>query len=324
MLADGLGLDIDTLLRVAERYTREVGAGSPNDEAVRAALASAHVRHTFPSQKILLSRAAFGRVLADLTDAHLLLDVPGRVSRRLRTVDIPLLAQAPQGRPLVVPRPPPAGHEQTLDRWLVGLDDRIDEYSVQSSSGDRILIGATIMLAVLNWGHLEEELTCGTVVGSNPPAVDDVLLHCSPMLLRDLADDTTTTTQLADGEPLVVANRGWRFHQSHGADWLAFRPDIAAGLAWRPDPTCPGRWLTASGELATERIWWVDGWWGRAGPCFDDTEAYGHAVVLTIAGLADVSGALGVTTRHFKLARWGRRDDGTEADPVVARRESRL
>ena len=80
-----------------------------------------------------------------------------------------------------------------------------------------------------------------------------------------------------------------------------------------------GRWHTASGELAVETIYWVDGWWGRSGPAFDDTQADGHAVVLTASGLAEVAAAFGELTRHFELRRSGR-DDGVEVEAVSAKR----
>jgi hypothetical protein len=319
MLANGLGLDIDTLLRVAERYAREARAVLPTEDAVRTALTAEHVQHVWPSQTISASRAAFGRVLADLTDAKLLIDLPAHVRRRLRTVDVALLTQAPQARPSAVPPPPPAGHDQTLDRWRAETDDRLHEYVGQFPGSDRVLIAATSRLTVLNWGHLEEEVVCGTVVGNAPFAEGDVLLHTSSMLLRDLSD-TTTTSQPGNGEPLVLANLGWTFHQL-AADWLSFRPDVAPALDWSPDTTCPGRWYTAAGELAVESVWWVDGWWGRAGPEFDDTEAEGHVVLLTGAGLADILGVFGPITRHFTLTRRGR-EDGKEGDPVVAKRSS--
>jgi hypothetical protein len=318
MLADGLGLDIDTLLRVAERYARAVRAALPPEEAVRAALTSEHVQHSWPSQAISASRAAFGRVLADLTDAQLLINAPAHVRRRLRTVDTALLPLAPQARPLVVPPPPTAGHDQTLDRWLAEIDGRLDAYVETIPGSDRILIGATSRLTVLNWGHLAEELACGTVVG-NAPVADEALLPTSSMLLSDLAQ-ATAAAQVGNGEPLVSTNVGWTFHQL-SANWLAFRSDVAAALAWSPDTACPGRWYTVSGELAVETVWWVDGWWGRAGPEFDDTEAEGHAVLLTGPGLADVASFFGPTTRHFTLTRTGR-ENGVEADPVVATRSS--
>jgi hypothetical protein len=61
------------------------------------------------------------------------------------------------------------------------------------------------------------------------------------------------------------------------------------------------------------------GWWGRAGPAFDDTEAQGQAVVLTAAGLEDLIGAFGPLTRHCILRRKGR-EEGLEVDAGTAKR----
>lgn len=270
-----------------------------------------------------MSRAAFGRVLADVTDAELLSNAPAHIARRLRTVDVPLLTAQPRSRPTVVPPPPAAGHDQTIERWLADIDKRLDEYVNTGLGGDRILIGAIGHLTVLNWGHLEEELTCGTVVGTAPGVPALVLPRKHSMLLVDLSQ-TDTTAKPGQGEPIVLSNVGWTLHQIN-ADWVALRPDVASGLGWTPDSRCLGDWHNARGELAVETVWWVDGWWGRAGPEFYDTEATGHAVCLTPAGLSELTAALGPVTRHFTLKRWGKGDapvEGAEAAPSVATRSS--
>ncbi len=317
MLANGLGLDLDTLLGVAARYASEALARLPEQEAVRGALESSHMKHAYPHQELAASRAAFGRVLADLVDAGGLDDAPQQVHRILRTVDIELVCRTPRGRPNVLPAPPSAGLDQTTARWCAGIESRLEEYLATSTDHDRVVIGAKSRLTVLNWGHLEEDLVCGTTAGMSGPAEGRVFARRHSMILRDLVT-TSARGRLGNGAPLVVENVGHTFHQIH-ADWLAFRPDLAATLAWTPDSSRPGRWRTAAGDLAVETIWWVDGWWGRAGPAFDDTEADGHAVVLTSRGLVDVAAAFGETTRHFVLTRRGR-DDGAEVEPVSATR----
>ena len=137
------------------------------------------------------------------------------------------------------------------------------------------------------------------------------------MTLTDLLDTATSSTP-TDGDALVVENPWYTFHEPR-AGWLAFRPDLAATLGWTPDTSQPGRWHTTSGKLAVENIWWIDGWWGRSTKAFDDTQAYGHAVILTTAGLTDITTAFGKTTRHFVLSRKGE-EDGTEQEPVSATR----
>ena len=316
MLADGLDLDSDTMLAIAGQYATTALSVLPDQDEVRAALKSSRMQHTYPSEKIAASRAAFGRVLADLTDAQLLDGAPQQVRERLRTVDVELPHRAPGPRPNVVPRPPPAGHDQTLNRWRSELDRRLEEYVVASRSQHSLLIAAKSRLTVLNWGHMEEEFVCGTTIGSDLYS-EHLFLRRHSMLLADLVD-TSVRRDPEAGEPLVIENIGHTLHQIQ-ADWLAFRPDIATTLQWIPDEHEPGRWHTVAGELAVETIWWVDGWWGRAGPAFDDTEADGYAVVLSSAGMTDMAAAFESAVTHFSLARRGRSDNG-EAESVSADR----
>ena len=317
LLAECLDLDSDTLLAVAARYASEALAVLPEQKAVQNALDASQVRHAYSTEKIAASRAAFGRVLADLNDASLLDDAPPRVRRLLRTVDVGILGRVPEARPSVVPNPPPAGHDQTISRWRADVDGRLEEYIASSTHQDRVLIGASSRLTVLNWGHLEEELLCGTTVGTSHPVDGRIFARQRSTILRELVS-TPAVHWPKSGEPLVVENYSHTFHQLH-ADWMSFRPDLAAALAWTPDSTRPGCWHTANGELAVEAIWWMDGWWGNADRAFDDTVAEGHAVILTLPGLADIADKFGTITRHFELTRLGR-DDGVEVEPVSASR----
>ena len=317
ILASGLGLDLDTLLGVAAQYASEALARLPEQEAVRRALESSQLRHAYPHQEFAASRAAFGRVLAELVDAGELDDAPQEVHRLLRTVDIELLCRTPCGRPSLVPIPPSVGLDQTTAYWYAGIESRLKEHVAAATDCDRVVIGAKSRLTVLNWGHLREDLKCGTTVGPTRSVDDGILARRHSMILRDLVAASASRWP-ENGEQLVVENIGLTFHQIH-ADWLAFRPDLAAMLDWVPDSTRPGLWHTAAGDLAVETIWWVDGWWGRAGPEFDNSDATGHAVVLTRPGLVDVTERYGEMTRHFVLTRRGM-DDGVEREPVSATR----
>ena len=293
----------------------------PDQEAVVRALEASGMKHLYTLEGFAASRAAFGRVVADLSDAGLLEGAPLHVLQRLRSVDIDILQWTPVARPDLMPEPPAAGIDKTLEGWNAGIQSRIDEYVASSTREDRVVIGAKSRLAVLNWEHLEEKLTCGMTVGSAQLVDDRILSSGLPMVVRDLV--TSSEQAWPDsGEPLLLANQGFWFHDVR-ADWMAFRPDLAAALGWNPDMTQPGRWHTASGELAVETIYWVDGWWGRSGPAFDDTQADGHAVVLTASGLAEVVTGFGEVTRHFELSRTGRAD-GVEVEPVSAVRSIRI
>ena len=317
MLADVLGLDLDTLLGVAARYASEALKRLPRHESIMSALVTSGVKHAYAHQELAASRAAFGRVLADLADAGEVNAVPQELQRFLRTLDVELLGRTPSGRPDLIPNPPAAGHDQTAARWLGAIESRIEEHVARSSNRDRLLIAAKSRLTVLNWGHLEEELVCGTAAGNARPEDDRFSIPHYALAFSDLAEPWPSE-QLWNGAPLVVENIGHGFHQLH-AGWLAFRPDLAARLQWTPDSSRRGSWHTATGHLAVETIWWVDGWWGRQSRAFDDTEAVGYAVMLSARGLDQVSETIGEITRHFVLTRCGK-DDGAEVGPVSTTR----
>ncbi len=314
ILADDLGLNFHTLLAIAAHYASTALATLPDPEVVRSTLnSSSQIQFRYSTMRIAASRAAFGRVLADIRDAGLLEDASPEMCRRLRTLDIDALSRTAESRPEVLPPAPPAGHDQTIARWREEIKDRLEQYLTMSIYKDRVLIGARSRLRVLNWGYLEETFQCGTTIGTKLSLEDRILASCHSMTLKDLA--TAPVGRLPkNGDPLIIENSGDRFHQVR-ADWLSFNPEFAAKLAWIADPTRPGCWRTVAGELAVETIWWVDGWYGRAGPVFDNTEAEGHAVVATSRAIADIANTFGATTRHFKLTRCGR-NNGSEVEPV--------
>jgi hypothetical protein len=308
ILAKGLGLNPETVRTVAERYANRLLRELPEQRSVLSALELAGVQHTYPSNVVAASRGAFGRVLADFADAQMLEDVPEHVARLLRTVDLDLITDAPLAKPAVLPPSPSAGVDHSIDVWLCGVDRRLLEYIEQSHNNRTWLIGARCRVTVLNWGHLEEEVQCGLVEGQGSTAGSDELFATTySVLVSELSDPDIAGSEFARDAALMLSNHGWSFHQL-AADWLAFRPDVAVSLGWLAEPRRPGRWSTKRGELAVESIRWVDGWWGRAGPAFDDTESDGWAVVASEAGLADITAHLGPVTRVFHLSRWGRRD----------------
>ena len=312
-----LGLNLDTLLAIAGRYASEAMSLLPDDTAVREAFRRSHMQYLYLLSPYVASRAAFGRVLGDLADAVLLDDLPRRLYRLLRTVDIDALNRVPERRPATVPTPPEAGHDQTIARWRAEIEDRLEAYIAQSTRDERMLIGARSRLTVLNWDHLKEALICGTTVGTDTPINGRILAPVHSMLFRELG--ATAPRRRPDvGEALMVENDATEFFQQ-AADWLSLRPDLAATLEWTPDPARPGRWHTSSGDLAAETIWWVDGWWGRNDRAFDDTIAEGHAVVVTLQGLRELTNAFGSLTRHFRLMRRGR-EDGEQSEPVSVTR----
>ena len=313
LLSNRLGLNQDTMLAVATKYASEALESLPDPESVTEALTSSQIQHNYPTERITASRAAFGRVLGDLADARLLEDMSPKDRVLLRTVDPEVLCRAPEHRSSSIPEAPPAGVDKSLSDWLEGIEDRLQEYVECSSGKDRFLIGARTRVTVLNWGHLKEELVCGTTVGTGKVDNGRLMIRRESLILRDLVARPARRWP-EEGEPLVVENIGHTFHQIN-AEWLSFRPDLAATLRWSPDTEKPGCWRTASGELAVDSIWWMDGWWGRAGRSFDNPEAEGQAVVLTLRGLEELTKAFGMVTSHFTLSRRGR-DEEVQAKSV--------
>ncbi|MDE2822224.1 MAG: hypothetical protein OXK79_01805, partial [Chloroflexota bacterium] len=316
-LAHELDLDATAMVRVAAEYATESLAVLPRRDAVREALERSDVRHVFPHEEFAASRAAAGRVMADVLDAGLLNHAPTRLRRLLRTFDIDLVGRRPHPRPSVVPSPPPAGVDKAVEWWLAGIESRLSEYIATVEDEEQVLVGASGRLTVLNWGHLAEQHECGMYLGSTGSVGSSPFALVNSMCMKDLLTPATVG-KVEDGDPLIVKNCSPRFHQ-FDTEWISFRPDIAAMLGWKPDLVRPGSWHTPAGDLAVQTVWWVDGWWGHAGQSFDDTEAEGYAVVLTSPGLRELSAAFGELTLHFTLTRSGRRD-GAEVGPVSATR----
>ena len=315
-LAAVCDLDVDAVMGVAERYAREALSAVPNAESVGSALGSVGLRHVYRNAEVMASRAAFGRVVSDLSDARELDVVPGWVRQAVRTVDIGLLAEEPEVRPKVVPVAPAAGHDQSLARWLDEIETRLGEYEAESVKGGQTLLGAAVRLTVLNWHHLGEVYQCGTTAGSEPDGAVSFMRYRWPLTREEVAGGWEAQHPRS-GQPLIVENDGSSFHQ-YQSDWLAFDPRVAVSLGWTPDLGQPGRWRDTKGNVMVESVWWIDGYWGHGGLSFNDTEATGYAVIATDAGLEDILGGVGAVTREFDLHRNGR-DRGvveeTRAEP---------
>ena len=317
VLADELNLDLTAMIRIASEYATTSLAALPGRDAVFESLKRSDVRHVITSEELAASRAAAGRVMADVLDAGLLDHAPTHIRRLFRTFDIDLVDRRPRPRPSVVPPPPPTGVDKTIEWWLAGVESRLSEYVAAVVGGDEVLIGASSRLRILNWDYLSEEHECGVCLGPTQPAEANHFALGRSMYLRDLATPTTTGSE-GSGELLIVKNFAPRFHQ-FDTEWISFRSDLAAMLGWKPDLMRPSSWNTSSGELAVQTIRWVDGWWGHTGQSFDDVEAEGYAVVLTSPGLRELSAAFGKLTLNFTLKRFGMRD-GAAVVPVSANR----
>ena len=319
VLAQFLRMDIEAILGVASEYASQALASLPPQEEIEEALDSTGMRHTLPTTLVAAGREAFGRVLADLHDAGLLVDAPPHVRRATRTVDMDALVRTPSARPSLVPESPDPAQIDTVDRWLAETANRLNHHVAAASAEGRTLIAATSRVRVYNPPLLYEELRLAPIVGTSPG--QDLFTHRNYATLRDVS--AVANARIPDsGEPLVVKNEMWIFHQM-GAEWLAFRPDLAAALGWAPDPSQPCRWLTSRDELAAETIWWVDGSRHQGNLGLASATADGNAVILTEAGLADVGDTFGAITTLFQIRR-GTQDEGDGIEPITAIRECTL
>ena len=319
VLAQFLRMDIETILGVASEYASQALASLPTQEEIEEALDSTGMRHTLPTTLVAAGREAFGRVLADLHDAGLLVNAPPHVRRATRTVDMDALVRTPSARPSLVPEPPDPAQTDTVDRWLAETANRLDHHVAAASAEERTLIAAISRVRVYNPPLLHEELRLAPIVGTSPS--EDLFTTRNYATLRDVS--TVANARIPDlGEPLVVKNEMWIFHQM-GAEWLAFRPDLAAAMGWAPDPSQPCRWLTSRDELAAETIWWVDGSRHQGNLGLASATADGNAVILTAAGLADVGDTFGAITTLFQIRR-GTQDEGDGIEPITAIRECTL
>ena len=312
------GLDIDAVLGVAERYARQARSSLPSPEDVGRALVSVGLNHFYRNFEVMASRAAFGRVVADLQDARELDGAPYWVRQAVRTVDVGLLGEEPVARPEVVPVAPSAGHEQTLNRWLDGIEARLDECVDASAKGGQTLLGASVRLTVLNWHHLSEVYRCGANAGSERDGAVSFMQHRWPLFREEAGGEGWEVEDPSSGQPLIIENRGSSFQQ-YQSDWLAFDPRVAASLGWVPDLGQPRTWRNTKGSVMVRSVWWIDGWWGHGERSFDDTEATGYGVIATDAGLQEILNGVGSITREFELHRNGR-EQGVEGETRSAQR----
>ena len=297
-LAQLTGLERANLVNVAHAYAAAAAPTIPEDATVQHALRYADFDHFYPLSDLWTCRAAFGRILGDLYDAGLLDATDPGITESFECFDVALALTRAERRPSTIPSPPPGGHDQTAGHWNGGIDARLRDY-LAAADHDGSMIAAHSTLRVLNWDNVEEEVSAGTTVSPNPPGRP--LTAPTVALLRNLYQPVIPRRPVA-GEPLVTRNVSYRLMQTQ-EDWLAFRPDIAAFLGWRPNPQHPGRWHTSTGQLAVYTIRWIDGWWTHTGKAFDDTCARGNAVILTPTGSAALTDSLGSLTRTITITR---------------------
>lgn len=318
LLADLADLDQDELLGHAMYLMRQQRMSQPTTEETREALARADLKLAWPSSTLLIARSVVGRMLYDFRSGGYLVDLKIADGRLLSSFDSKLVGLRPDKRPSAMPDPPPAGIGEELSNWVEHTSDRLDEYARAVERTDGVVIAARARATVLNWGHLNEEFIYTTKIGEKSEQVNEH--HADPwpvtdVLLSELSSSNLTISNHG-GEDLAIVNVAWRFHQL-GTNWMSFSPNIAAKLEWVPIVGAPGSWNNAVGELAVSSLRWVDGWFGHAGPAFDDSEADGMLVFATTAGAAELSRAYPALVRYSRLIREG--NEGSRGQRQSAR-----
>ncbi|MDE2862271.1 MAG: hypothetical protein OXL33_02335 [Chloroflexota bacterium] len=320
LLAYECGLEFDAVRRVAADYLNQALREVPARARVEGALRSTGMRHAFADPDYVASRAAFGRVVADLRDSGLLANAPDQIQDLLRTFDIDAFRWMPVDRPDFIPEP---NHNETRsgsNDWLSAIDNRLEQYVRAGSLKGQVLIGAKIRLGTLNHDRLAEWFECGAIVGGHPNA-DRSFDRGLPLRLCALVEPTPAQTPSA-GDCLIFENSAVNFNDPR-CEWISFRTEFAAALNWAPVADKPGSWRTRGGDLAVETVYWVDGRLGRAQFAPDDTQSEGFAVVVTDSGRAELSDAFGPILRRFRIERSGR-TDGAETETRSAIRNSPL
>ena len=152
----------------------------------------------------------------------------------LRTVDLELVGRAPLQRPRMIPSPPPAGIDKSVEWWLAGVEDRLSEYIDAAEVKDQLLIGASVRLTLLNSDYLEESYECGTTIGTTGTVNRSLFALRDSMRLQDLVTSAARGGGVEIDEHLILENVADTFHQLD-AGWLSFpaRPCSHSRMAHR-------------------------------------------------------------------------------------------
>lgn len=298
VLAELSGLDLTAIIAVAQLYVRSALLELPEAETLTTALSNARMRNVYPTSEVLASRAAFGRVLADLIDSGYIDRFPPEVEPAFRTGDVGLVGSPLSAMPEGLPAHPLGGHDQTPERWAAGLEERADDFVTSLLRDDWQIVGAFGELAVLNWSHLEEtfEWTAFPRAQGKPRLIRGLNLLTSDLHRADVGFPSG-----ADA-PMLLRNRSDAFMERR-ANWVALNPAVARSMLWKPDRSRLGGWLTAEGKPAAETRMWTNGTWGRHGQAFDDAVSEGAAVLVSEAGLRELRAALGPINLAFRISR---------------------
>ncbi|WP_157509761.1 ATP-binding protein [Leifsonia sp. Root4] len=301
LLSEATGLELPTIHAVAARYASAALADLPPQDLVIDSLSGSGMKLANPTNVVLASRSAFGRVLGDLVDAGAIRTLSILGERMLRTGDSQLVGMPRASKPAAMPAAPQAGHDQTTDRWLSEIDARIEEYAAATRAGDLQLVGAKTSLTVLNRPHLEEEFYCILTRKDSELGPEELFSG----QLSDLAWDGAPGP-IDELDSLLVENQGMAFMERR-SDWMAIHPVLARSLGWVPSAGSIGRWIHGA-DVTAYTTDWNDGTWGRSGPMFDDTTSEGFATVISADALKAVKALVGPVDLLLVLIRRDQRE----------------
>lgn len=295
------GLELPAIHAVAARYVSAALADLPPQDLVIDSLSGSGMKLANPTNVVLASRSAFGRVLGDLVDAGAIGALSILGERMLRTGDSRLVGMHRASKPAAMPSAPQAGHDQTTDRWLSEIDNRMEEYAAATRAGDLQLVGAKTSLTVLNWPHLEENFYCIFTRKDSELGPEELFSG----QLSDLAWNGTPGP-IDELDSLLVENQAMAFMERR-SDWMAIHPVLARSLGWVPSTGSIGRWLHRA-DVAAYTTDWNDGTWGRSGPMFDDTTSEGFATIISADALNAVKALVGPVDLLLVLTRRDQRE----------------
>lgn len=320
VISDNCGIPLEVLRAVATTYQEEALEGYPSPQDTKNALAGAGTRMANAPSRLWASRVAYGRVLGDLVDAHIMPCPPERAWHGFRFIDTNALLRTPSARPPIVLQPEHSSAYIDYDTWREGTEARADRLITNAGQHADHLIGASSESRTLRSDQFDERIEITAALGTEPPR-DSFETPPIGSTLQYLA--STREARGPDlGEPLVTYSQALRFCQLNAA-WLAFRPEFATALGWTPDINRHGTWTTREGKRAIEVIWWADGHTHVHHYSTTGYAAEGHAVILSPDGLNDIRQAFGPISLHLAISR-GKQSNTDDSDRTIAGRSLRL
>lgn len=291
------GLQREVLQYRAAEMMRAVdpNVGSPNEErSLMARVRSAGLDlGSFRRPRATRARDALFRLIVTLEDEGWLgADELQVFDESFRYDDPSLLRQPVSRRPACVPPLP----ERRGDEWAP--QDWTDLVSTSTSAlqqpeDEWVVLAEWSKLRWLDWKR-PTEVRFGVRLPTARVPLTSVEIgpkeQCLVLHHVRVAEYPDADVKL---EIPVVFNNAYRF-DAFGHGWLAINPALARHLGWSPDLHAGlFRWRSESGEIASETVWWTDGFPDLSPPHFEEEVGTGWLVRISRNALAQLETALG-------------------------------